>query len=91
MRNYKDRDKNFIVSLLKESHCMALCLSSTWLHVDSDLVLIENSYILLCAFVLCNMEMIIHVNDTSQTWTNVHEILVSFGRRVLYYPLCRHF
>nr|KAF6476170.1 SHQ1, H/ACA ribonucleoprotein assembly factor [Rousettus aegyptiacus] len=25
------------------------------------------------------------------TWTNVHEILVSFGRRVLCYPLYRHF
>lgn len=26
-----------------------------------------------------------------ETWTNVHEILVSFGRRVLCYPLYRHF
>ncbi|XP_004456276.1 protein SHQ1 homolog isoform X1 [Dasypus novemcinctus] len=26
-----------------------------------------------------------------ETWTNVHEILVSFGRRVLSYPLYRHF
>uniref|UniRef100_A0A5F4VT69 Protein SHQ1 homolog n=1 Tax=Callithrix jacchus TaxID=9483 RepID=A0A5F4VT69_CALJA len=25
------------------------------------------------------------------TWTNVHDILVSFGRRVLCYPLFRHF
>ncbi|ELK38652.1 Protein SHQ1 like protein [Myotis davidii] len=25
------------------------------------------------------------------TWTNVHEVLVSFGRRVLCYPLYRHF
>ncbi|XP_011379308.2 protein SHQ1 homolog [Pteropus vampyrus] len=36
------------------------------------------------------MEMITYLN-TSQTWTNVHEILVSFGRRVLCYPLYRHF
>ncbi|XP_025230757.1 protein SHQ1 homolog isoform X2 [Theropithecus gelada] len=26
-----------------------------------------------------------------ETWTNVHEIMVSFGRRVLCYPLYRHF
>lgn len=26
-----------------------------------------------------------------ETWTDVHEILVSFGRRVLCYPLYRHF
>nr|KAF6311191.1 SHQ1, H/ACA ribonucleoprotein assembly factor [Myotis myotis] len=26
-----------------------------------------------------------------ETWTNVHEVLVSFGRRVLCYPLYRHF
>ncbi|XP_010628271.1 protein SHQ1 homolog isoform X3 [Fukomys damarensis] len=26
-----------------------------------------------------------------ETWTNVHEILVAFGRRVLCYPLYRHF
>ncbi|XP_020023903.2 protein SHQ1 homolog [Castor canadensis] len=26
-----------------------------------------------------------------ETWTNVHEIVVSFGRRVLCYPLYRHF
>uniref|UniRef100_A0A2K5QRF7 Protein SHQ1 homolog n=1 Tax=Cebus imitator TaxID=2715852 RepID=A0A2K5QRF7_CEBIM len=26
-----------------------------------------------------------------ETWTNVHDILVSFGRRVLCYPLYRHF
>ncbi|XP_027719664.1 protein SHQ1 homolog [Vombatus ursinus] len=26
-----------------------------------------------------------------ETWNNVHEILVSFGRRVLCYPLYRHF
>ncbi|XP_076984808.1 protein SHQ1 homolog isoform X2 [Tamandua tetradactyla] len=26
-----------------------------------------------------------------ETWTNVHEILVSFGRRVLCYPFYRHF
>ncbi|XP_004676606.1 PREDICTED: protein SHQ1 homolog [Condylura cristata] len=26
-----------------------------------------------------------------ETWSNVHEILVSFGRRVLCYPLYRHF
>lgn len=26
-----------------------------------------------------------------ETWSNVHEILVSFGRRVLCYPLHRHF
>lgn len=26
-----------------------------------------------------------------ETWTNVHEILVSFGRRVLSFPLYRHF
>lgn len=26
-----------------------------------------------------------------ETWANVHEILVSFGRRVLCYPLYRHF
>ena len=70
-------------------HCIYLplgfMLTQTWF-------LIENSFTLCCgAFVLCNMEMIIHVNDTSQTWTNVHEILVSFGRRVLCYPLYRHF
>ena len=46
---------------------------------------------LLCAFGSCNMEMITYLNDTSQTWSNVHEILVSFGRRVLCYPLHRHF
>lgn len=26
-----------------------------------------------------------------ETWTNVHDIMVSFGRRVLCYPLYRHF
>ncbi|KAM5280068.1 protein SHQ1 homolog [Ctenodactylus gundi] len=26
-----------------------------------------------------------------ETWTNVHEVLVAFGRRVLCYPLYRHF
>ncbi|XP_054585464.1 protein SHQ1 homolog isoform X2 [Eptesicus fuscus] len=26
-----------------------------------------------------------------ETWTNVHDVLVSFGRRVLCYPLYRHF
>ncbi|XP_008066406.1 protein SHQ1 homolog isoform X1 [Carlito syrichta] len=26
-----------------------------------------------------------------ETWTNVHEVMVSFGRRVLCYPLFRHF
>ncbi|XP_058534569.1 protein SHQ1 homolog isoform X2 [Ochotona princeps] len=26
-----------------------------------------------------------------ETWTNVHEVVVSFGRRVLCYPLFRHF